>query len=153
MSIEHFLARCEEDGDCMVWPGANSNGQPVGWYQGERVRLRTLIFKLSGQRLRPGNLVTTKCKCKLCINPEHVTQATVSQVRAASQKNRGAHSIAKMAIAKRKSSPLNGKKEEIMARIAAGEKQADIAASFGVSQAAVSLMWLGKTWRPLGGLW
>lgn len=81
-TVESLLARCVEDGDCMVWQGGTTtDGAPVvcvrredGRRQGMRVR--RLMFQLLGQpipRKRP--YIIASCWHDRCVAPEHLRPA------------------------------------------------------------------------------
>ncbi len=154
MSIESILARCIEEGDCLIWPhGVNSSGQPMARIDGKITMLRPAVFHSKGKPLRPGNRVTTSCDCARCLNPEHVVQMAWGLIVKRGCKHRSITGTIKQAASKRAQSPLNGRKVELLSRIAEGETQRAIAAELGVSSSAVSKLVCGKTFKPIGSLW
>ena len=152
--LARFFARCEEEGDCLVWGGGvTSAGAPIARVDGQNAMLRRLVFLAKGQPLKPGYKITTNCECRRCLAPAHVVQMTQGEIVKRSHKKRGMDSRVRVSLAKRAASPMSGRHLEAISRVAAGETKKSVARDMGVSASAISALTLGKTWRPLGGLW
>ena len=76
-TVESLLARCTDDGDCMIWQGAkSSDGTPAICNDNDsrrNVRARRRMFELSGGKTnqRTPNVIAT-CWNPLCLAPEHL---------------------------------------------------------------------------------
>lgn len=82
--------------------------------------------------------VCHRCDNRACVNPEHLFLGTRRD------------NMDDCARKGRQNSKLtNETAVYAMARLLAGEKQQSVADAFGVTQAAISSLWLGKTWGHL----
>lgn len=74
--IERIVGNCIEDGDCLLWQGAMSDGRmPVVWFEGKAQSVRRVLWRAQGRPLNPrGSIAPTVCKNDRCICPEHAEQ-------------------------------------------------------------------------------
>lgn len=139
-----------EIGDCWEWQGALQHKSPVPTmnYGGSVKPVRRHIAEASGAVLA-GKLATYSCGNQLCVNPDHVIVVTRRRLQQRTAKE-----------LKPQSNPMRIKKLSDIARARgkltpelaqairdAEGTQRDIAARFGISQATVSVIKRGKTWR------
>ena len=78
---DYIYARCKEDGDCWIWQKGRSGGgtptmQPPGG--GRQIGARRYLAIGLGLAVE-GRVVTTTCRNKLCMAPEHLLVATPSK--------------------------------------------------------------------------
>jgi hypothetical protein len=142
-----------EVGECWEWQAALQWNSPVPVinYNGKvapvRRHIAQYILKLP---LEGGKLATCNCGNKLCVNPAHVVLITrkklqqriakesrhlVNPVRMKKLSDRARAAQAKLTL-----------QQALEIRDAEG-KQRDIAARYGITQATVSAIKRGKTWR------
>ncbi len=139
-------SRCEVDEStgCWVWQGTRL----AGGYGSVSVRGRTVLahrlsFELSVGQIPTGMFVCHKCDNPACVNPAHLFLGTpADNVRDAVAKGRMAHGSAHL-----RSKLTEEQVADILRRCAAGERQMDLAAEYGVGRAAVNRIVLGYTWR------
>lgn len=151
--IDTITKHVVEDGDCWSWTGAlqSCGATPTMNYKRKTGSVRRFILLERGPKAN-GMLATYSCGNPLCVHPEHVVWAkrkTVQQRTTAEQGHQNdilrRKKLADKARAKGK---LN---EELAAAVREAEgNQYEIAARFGISQATVSAIKLGKTWRTYG---
>ena len=150
-----------EDGECWSWTGAlqSCGATPVMRWKGQTHAVRRLILVERGPIPRNKMLATYTCGNPLCVHPDHTAWALRKTVQLRTKQERGHLSKAtrnkKIADKARQNGKLTLELAE-QVRQAEGN-QYEIAARFGVSQATVSSIKLGKTWRayeanPFAGL-
>lgn len=136
--------------DCWIWTGAR-RGRPAKQYGNFRlnepgranVGAHVFAWELGNGRRPAGMCVLHRCDVMLCVNPAHLFLGTTSDNnRDMMLKDRVAHG----------SRHWNARLTEadisrIVARIAAGEPQASLAAALGVSQSTISRVASGQRWR------
>ena len=166
--MQHTLAsihaRCvPADGDCLIWQGATSGGKsrplPSIKHQGQSLSGRQLVMRLARKR-KPSQqhtLVVHTCGNRLCLNPDHLRWATVSQVRQQAARNRPADLLRISRIAstcRTVRSPLTG--AQVQTIRASTEPLTQISQLYGISVATASNIRRGITWRnytdPFTGL-
>ena len=152
--VEHYLARAEQRGDCLcIGPG---NYYPT-WKRPDlrrSERLAQLVCRVTrGKRPHRRSVVMHSCDNKACIRPEHLRWGTYKEnnndawnkgraskpplVNHHARLRNGEHHTAKLTAQK---------VAAIRDRLAAGERQATIAANFGVSFQAISKIKLSQRW-------
>lgn len=161
--IARIYTHVEEEGDCWNWTGAlqSCGSTPAMRWQGKVAAVRRLILLDRDGRAPSGGvyLATYNCGNPLCVNPEHMTWAlrrTVQRRTTREQRHQSdivrCKKLADQARARGKLTP------ELAAAVREAEGvQHEIAARFGISQATVSAIKTGRTWRnyvasPFAGL-
>lgn len=157
-----ILKHVVEDGDCWNWTGALLNGKPapIMRWNGAIGGVRRFIL-LDRRVVRPTKgawVATYTCGNPLCVSPEHTAWALRRTVQQRSVDTLQYHQD----VIRRKNlsdkARARGKltMEEALAVRNAEGTQRVIAAQFGVSQATVSAIKRGDTWRsysnPFAGL-
>jgi hypothetical protein len=75
-TIESLLARCIEDGECMVWGDYCGPGKtPLVHQDGKMVGVRKLLCALEGREIR-GKFFACSCGTPGCVLPAHIIQRT-----------------------------------------------------------------------------
>lgn len=157
--IERIRRHIEEVGDCWEWTGALQVNCPTPMMRyGQRTsQVRRFIAEFQGKQLQ-GKFATCKCRNDLCVNPDHVMVVTRKRLQELIAKERQYQTnpvrIKKLADKARLRSKLTPEQvEEIRG---ADELQRITAARYGISQAAVSSIKRGRTWKeyssPFAGL-
>lgn len=138
-----------EEGDCWNWTGAlqSCGSVPTMRYNKQTGSVRRFVLLDHGVELTK-RLATYTCGNELCVNPEHLAPATRKAVQKRTAKT--GHLLDPMRC-KRVSDKARLRSkltldQALAIRYAEGS-QDDIAAQFGVSQATVSVIRRGKTWR------
>lgn len=84
IDLPRILAKCTEDGDCLIWTGkVNKKGAPVGteWIDGKDryVGIRRRAYEeYHGVKINPRKNVTT-CGNPACLAKEHLSLISVSE--------------------------------------------------------------------------
>lgn len=154
IQVSEFLSRIEthieEIGDCWEWTGAMQSNAPTPTINFNRKAqpVRRALAEAMGKPIE-GKLVTCKCRNELCVNPDHLLVVTRKRLQEMVSKESKFTSnpvrMRKLADKARAHSKLN---LELVAEIRdADGSQRQIAARYGISQATVSVIKRGKTWR------
>lgn len=151
--LERIRRHIEEVGDCWEWQGALQPHSPcpVMRFHQKTSQVRRFIAEFQGKNLK-GKLATCKCRNELCVNPDHVMVVTrkrlqelISQERQYQTNPVRMKKLAEKARAKSKLTP------ELVEEIRNAEgPQRLIAARYGITQAAVSSIKRGRTWKDYG---
>lgn len=148
---ERFWQKVERRGDTECWPWcgakvASGRGQVhISWSGGKNVRryAPVVAWELTNRRAVPtGCVVSHECDHPNCVNPSHLHAVPQAEnIRDSVRKGRyNAYGIQK----------LNATQvREIRARLAAGERQRTIAASFNIARNTVSGIAIGANWAHL----
>lgn len=148
--IEKVRKHIEEVGDCWEWYGAlqTCGATPTIRYQGKTGAVRRMLAIEAGMAVE-GKVVTSRCGNELCVCPDHLAVVTrkVLQKRITKKTRHQSNLVRmqKLAESARAHSNLN---LELVQQIRDAEgSQRDIAKRFGISQATVSVIKRGLTWR------
>lgn len=148
--IERVRRHIDEIGDCWEWNGATQTKSPTPMinYQRKVKPVRRLLAETLGKNIT-GKFVTCKCRNELCVNPDHLLIVTRKRLQEIVSKERNYTSnpvrMKKLADKARLNSKLT---LELAAEIREAEgTQRAIAARYGISQATVSVIKRGVTWR------
>ena len=148
--IERIKVRIEEVGDCWEWRGAMQSVAPTPTmrFRDTTMPVRRAIAIVQGKEVE-GKVVTCKCRNELCVNPDHVMVVTRRKLQTliAKERDYATNPARRKRISDR--ARVHAKlTPEIAEQIRQAEgKQRDIAAQFGVTQATVSAIKQGKTWK------
>ena len=127
---ERFWSRVDRSGPCWLWRGGTFR-QGYGMFHAGltgRYGAHRVAYELTHGSLPPGTSVRQRCGVRTCCNPSHLVlgqsgpKLTADQVQA------------------------------IRARYAAGERQAALAAAYGVGQRMISSIVTGVRWHSAGPL-
>jgi hypothetical protein len=139
-----FLARVDRrGGECWTWTGKrDSDGYGVLYIDGGDFRAPRVAYELANDRA-PGDLmVCHRCDNPACVNPSHLFLGTgQDNTRDRNAKRRQARGE-RSGVAKLTDAAVR----EIRAALSMGETQVSVAGRFGVTQATVSLVKLGRVW-------
>lgn len=148
--IDQINARCVEVGDCWEWQGAMQacGSTPTVRVKGKTIGVRRLLLQHLGVNVR-GKVCTYKCGNALCVNPEHLEAIGRKKLsrRLVKETNYTAGVLRKVKLAE-KARHRSKLTIEIALEIRQAEgTQREIAARYGVSQATVSCIKRGATWK------
>ena len=158
--IERIRRHIEEIGDCWEWTGAlqPKAPTPVMRFHQRTSQVRRFIAIAQGKKL-DSKVATCKCRNELCVNPDHVVVVTRKRLQELIAQERQYQTnpvrMKKLADKARQRSKLT---LELVQQIKDAEgSQRAIAAQFGITQAAVSSIKRGRTWKeysnPFAGLY
>ncbi len=155
ITLEMIQARTVEEGECWIWQGALSHGQPaLNWNRKTTNVRRYMAENVMGLKVK-GRLASTCCGNGACVAPHHVSIKTRKQLQTATARNtRYGDNLArkiKLAEAARSRSKLT---LEIAQQIREAEgPQRAIAKRFGVAFDTVNKIKNGVTWRDYSSPW
>lgn len=151
---DYLLGNTVQTADgCMRWAGAIVSGQIMARVDGQKLNVRTELWRLYGKKpLPPGFCVRSVCGDPLCVAREHM----VAEAHAAAIRNipRPVHVRAKIAAGKRANSKITmAVADEIRASTMS---ERELAEKFGVHPSMVGRIRRGGNWLsydgPLGQL-
>ncbi len=146
--IRNFWRRVNKTEGCWLWTGAPANvGYGAVYFEGRDQSTHRVSWQLAYGPIPDGLCVLHKCDIRLCVNPEHLflgtkkdnTQDMMQKGRNRSNPPRGERQHAAKLTEESVRSAL--------ARVAGGESQRSVARSLGVTEANVSAIIRGKSWR------
>ena len=136
-----FFANVDRSGDCWLWTGkTDKDGYGIFYKDGGDFRAHRAAYEI-GHGVAPGDMcVCHRCDNPRCVNPEHMFLGT-SETNTADRnaKGRQARGV-RQHLAK-----LDDR--AVVAIRASAARQVDLAAHYGVSQAAISFIKLRQTWK------
>ena len=146
---DYLLGNTVQTADgCMRWAGAMDSGQITARVDGEKLNVRTELWRLYGRKpLPPGFCVRSVCGDPLCVAREHM----VAEAHAAAIRNipRPVHVRAKIAAGKRANSKITmAVADEIRASTLSDRVLAE---KFGVHPSMVGRIRRGDNWLRYDG--
>jgi len=161
---ETFDDRVLKGPGCWLWLGAlNELGYGRATWKGKtQLAHRVAWMRAAGEEIPRGLLVLHACDTPACVRPDHLRLGTHAE-NAADKMARGRHVVRTGsdhwtryrpdalarggAVGTSKLSEADA--QDILNRAAAGERQRDIAALYGVSNRTVSAIVTGVSWKHL----
>lgn len=153
--IDTITKHVVEDGDCWNWTGAlqSCGATPTMNYKRKVGAVRRFILLERGPAPAGRPIATYTCGNPLCVHPEHTdwSKRKAVQQRTTQEQGHQNSTLRNKKIADK--ARQNGKltHEQAAAVREAEGNQREIAVRFGISQATVSAIKLGKTWRSYAG--
>ena len=146
---DYLLGNTVQTADgCMRWAGAMNSGQIMTRVDGEKLNVRTELWRLYGKKpLPPGFCVRTVCGDPLCVAREHmVAEAHAAAIR---NRRRPVHVRAKIAAGKRVNSKITmAVADEIRASTLS---ERELAAQFGIHPTMAGRIRRGENWLRYDG--
>lgn len=123
----------KNEAGCWLWRGAiNGKGYGQSRWMGKQVVLHRLSWIFANGAIPQGICVCHRCDVRACINPDHLFLGTQAEnIQDAARKGRIGQPNPRRKIC---AADVPGIRE----RLASGESQASVAASFGANQSVVS---------------
>ena len=151
--IARIYKHVEEEGECWNWTGAlqTCGTTPVMRWQGKVQSVRRAILLEHGPN-QPHLLATYSCGNPMCVHPEHTMWAIRRTVQRRTTAEQGHQNNL---VRCKKLADKARAKGKLTLELATAVREAEgvqheIAARFGISQATVSAIKTGKTWRTYG---
>ncbi len=146
---DYLLGNTVQTADgCMRWAGAMNSGQIMTRVDGEKLNVRTELWRLYGKKpLPPGFCVRSVCGDPLCVAREHmVAEAHAAAIR---NRRRPVHVRAKIAAGKRVNSKITmAVADEIRASTLS---ERELAAKFGIHPTMAGRIRRGDSWLRYDG--
>jgi hypothetical protein len=164
-SLKRIMAKTIQIDGCREWQGGFVRGRWPRMYaridgKETAISVRPVVWKLTGGRdLLPGEVITMKCGCEACLERRHMEVIDKGEVSRRNWAKPGAKMLRSLkcqaASADRAKLDMQ-KAREIRSRLAGGETQVALCAEFEVSQALLSRVARGTSWKdyssPFAGL-
>lgn len=156
--VERFWSRVRRGGsdECWEWSGYKKGGGYGGVDLPRALRYgthgKTYAHRVSWMLARgaiPGGLkVCHTCDNRPCCNPRHFFLGTdADNLRDMRDKGRGVLPPRLLGEAHARAVATEAQVREIRQRVAAGERQTDVARSLGLKASTVHLIWKRRVWR------
>lgn len=152
--VEKILARCYEDGDCLVWDGCLSGGTPTMRVNGGNVSVRKIMLEAAG-RWKDGSMAANTCGNRACVHEAHSIAGSRTLVARMAAERTGYHLSpsrnAKIAAYARND---HGKLTDQQTRteiVGSDLTQRQLATKYGVSQKSISKVQRGEAYRTYSG--
>lgn len=157
---DRFWAKVVKFDSCWIWRGIWSNHYGHIKLNGKDVAAHRLSYELTNGPIPEGMFVCHTCDNRSCVRPDHLFLGTPrDNIQDASRKGRlptGERSYARLrpelvkrGITHYKARLTEGDVRHIRDRYAAGASQKALARTYRVTQANISAIVQGKTWRHL----
>lgn len=155
--LARILARCEEEGDCLLWQGGCTKvgGRPIISFRSGCRYVRTLMYEIAHASAPPAGMVLApRCRNPACVSRKCVRPITVQALRRLDAA-RGAYSspaanAARVLVARRRVRIP----EQVVQRVRAFEgTSAQAAQATGVSLAHTKAIRAGRARAPLDNPW
>jgi hypothetical protein len=149
-TLKELYARCDREGDCIVWTGVMSTRYPAPqvWTGKSYEPTRRVVFDLIGKPLADGMRPVAWCRHPKCIRRDHLTPMSPGDVaRLASKEGKYAARVEKI-IAGRRASPKHRKLDmEKVADIKALRTADEGAAKYGIHRSLACRIRRGEAWK------
>ena len=159
--LHKIRARCVEDGDCSIWPGAMSasGSGPVVTLRRKNIPVRKVVWEAAHGRPFPSDRVASvRCKNKACLDEKHIVAWTRTEVAKVWNPDRNRTTQGAKLSARRRQDGRNTLNAESVAVIrSTGECRHVLAERYGVAVTSIDRIRRGGGgWRdysnPFAGL-
>lgn len=155
--VAYIQARVTDDGDCWRWNGCASNRHPSCRIDGRQVMVRRAVWQSLYGAIPAGMIIRCTCETALCVNPEHLALTTHKAVAiecGALGLMSGPVRSARIAATKRAGKQAKITQQQAREIRESNELGTVLAVRYGIEQATVSKIRLGKVRRDFGAaLW
>jgi hypothetical protein len=144
-----FWKFIEKTETCWLWTGGTfENGYGAFTVKGKTVRAHRYSWELEHGPIPGGMEILHKCDVRLCVRPRDLfIGTTLDNIADRVAKKRSARGE-RIGVSKLR----DGQIPEILARLARGEHQRDIAKLFNVCKSTIGNIKRGEIWSHAGGL-
>lgn len=155
ITLADLLARCEDDGDCLIWQGyADRIGSPQWRVGGACWPVRRLLWVLTRGAVPAKHQVAVSCGERGCVHPDHLVCRSRSRLQMGQARSQAVRIRIALTKRARNRSPLTA---EIVAAIrASAETSTALEQRYGLPRGRASKVRRGETWRdyanPFAGL-
>jgi hypothetical protein len=150
-TADTIRAKCIEEGECLLWPGAICGNKPTAWHAGKPTNLRHLFWNLTHptKQLGDGQILRISCRDERCL--AHMVRSTRADLmRQISKKLVGIASVrAARAAARRRRSTVTHEIAELIRQDSRPPQQ--LADQFGLNRRTVQRIRSFETWAPVPG--
>lgn len=140
---ERFWKKVEKTETCWLWTGCCANGYGHFVINEKTYKSHRVSWFLAGNTIPDGHIIRHKCRSRHCCNPEHLETGTIAENIADRIRDGTSNRGERCGTAKLTSAQVL----DIRAR--AGERQANLAEEFGVSQVTISAIILRRIWKHI----
>jgi hypothetical protein len=149
---ERFYSYVERTDACWLWRGpTDRDGYGIITYHNRASRAPRIAYIIAHGSIPDGAAICHTCDNPLCVRPDHLYAGSLSDNRRdAQQRNRWARkNLDNVPRGERNTRArlTDDDVREIRAALARNETQPAIAKRYGVNQATISSIKLGKTWK------
>lgn len=140
----NFWSHTDQSTGCWIWTGyTTKHGYGQIKINGKKFRTHRVAWELKNGPIPEGLVVCHKCDNRACVNPDHLFLGTYND------NNQDCVQKGRNVFGERNHFAVltEAQVEEIRSLKNTGLSQQEIAKRYGVSQANVSAIWLGKVWR------
>jgi hypothetical protein len=155
--LDYFMARCVEDGDCMLWDRSKDRGgrprlsiRTLARTKTLTVQPRRMVWELVNGKIPARKYVTVTCGNPACLNPDHMELIAKGEVIRRTAQHEGVKHRRRLAgLASRERSPLS---MEVARYIRASDKSgAQLSRELNIPATTISAIRLYKRWKDLEG--
>lgn len=148
---ELIMSKSIEDGDCLRWTGGRTgNGHPQARLNGRLVLVRRALWAAEKGAIPSGAVLRVCCGTRDCVSLDHIRLTTHQQIAlecGALGLMSGQKRSAKIAATKRASHQAKLSEEAVQIIKSSNRTGVSLAREFGIAQATVSKIQLGKARR------
>ena len=141
------MQKVKHEGTCWLWQGEITNeGYGRLWVNRKMQSAHRLMYEWNKGKLQPGQLVMHTCDNTACVNPDHLLAGTLSQ-NSQDMLHKGRSGNAKL-----KPTQVRNIADRVRDKEPKWALYKPIAKEFGVSEAVIYHIHVGRTWHKVSGL-
>lgn len=148
--FQKIMARCTEDGDCLMWGGPMANGSPQIVVDQRYRQARRIVYEHAKGEIKDGTHPVMTCRNAKCLNPDHMRALTTKQIGQLASKEgkfRSPSRRAAIALGKRaKSKKLDAARVK---DIKAARTAREAAAKHNIHQSLAARIRRGEAWAEV----
>ena len=156
VTLDWLAAQCSEEAECWIWNGrTTSNGYPLVFVGGADVSVRRVAAALAGKAFAPRQPITTTCRCRECVRPDHMRPSSAQAIGARVAREGGWRSVARAAriSAARLSTTVISDEAVRAVRLAPRGQVATVAAALGVNYHTAKAIRTGRIRKDYSSPW
>lgn len=152
--LERIVAKCEEEGGCLIWCGCfSASGVPQVSFRRRACSVRRVLYEcLTGERVPAGMLAAPRCRNPRCVAPDCAMLVSVGKLRRIDAR-RGAFNapranVARRLAARKRATIPDAVVEEVRGFVGTSAQAAE---ATGVSLSHCKAIRAGRARKPLAG--